>query len=336
MLLEKVKSDIDDLVSLMAEHRLHNRGDKLTYGLIESGEVWYFIDIKSDLINTDNYKHKIICPYCKQKLIFIKGYTRNDEVTVTSHLKHEASNPNNKDCIFNNLCNPNHERDRHRFYARRDFSISTILVQLPHTPFKLSIPRDYRITPKPYSIKYSYKDCEIEGYIKDYKVDDINVDVLFKTSDGYLGFILNPGEHEVEVCKSKGLRLVDFYESEPSDLNRIICETLEIGDLKYRVCLNEITVRAQQEFTELLEKQALTQDINIVEKQIYHSLKVTYGMHKVKKGKGYDWITKHGEICDLNWVNIKVGNKFINRKLPQVAINKFRELGYKVNFGYKN
>lgn len=335
MLLEKVKSDVDDLVSLIAEHRLRNQGEKLTYGLIESDDIWYFINIKSDLINNDNYKHRIICPYCKQKLIFIKGYTRSDEVSVTSHLKHEANNPHNKDCIFNNVGNPNYESDRNKFYARRDFSVSTILVQLPHSPFKIDIPRDYKITPKPYSIKYSYRECEVQGYIKDYKIDDINVDVLFKTSDGYLGFILNPKEHDLEVCKNRGLRMIEFYESEPKDLNRVVCETLDLGDLKYRISLNEITVKAQQEFTELLEKQVLTKDINLVEKQIYHTLKVTYGMHKVKKGKGYDWITKHGEICKLKWVNIKVGNKFINRKLPQVAINKFRELGYNVKNGYR-
>lgn len=336
MLLIKVKSETDDLVSLIAEHRLHNQGDKLTYGLIERESVWYFINIKSDLIHNETYKHNIICPYCKQKLLFIKAYTRADDARVASHLKHESNNSKNKDCIFNNVGNPNYMRDRDKFYSRRDFSVSTILVQLPHTPFNINIPGDYKITPKPYSIKYAYKGCEVLGYIKDYRLDDVNIDVLFKTSDGYIGYVLDENEHAVEVCKSNGLRMLEFYEGEPKDLNKVTCQTLELGNLHYRISLNETILEAQQEFTDILEKQALSKDLNLVEKQIYHSLKLTYGMRKIKKGKGYDWITKHGEICDLKWVNIKVGNKFINRKLPQVAIKKFRELGYTVRNGYKN
>lgn len=337
MLLLKVKSNIEDLLSLMAEHKLHNQSEKLLFGLVNRETSWYFINIQSDIANNLEYQNKIICPYCKQKLIYVKPYKRNCNIKVSSYFKHEGHNEMNKNCIFNHLGNPNYLSDRISFYKNREFLIKSILTNLPEKPFNIRIPIDYNLDMKNYKINYFYKSVVIYNYTLKSKLSDIQFDILFNTSEGSLGFILNPNQDDLNLCINNNLSLINFFEDEPKESDIKLSSTIEkLNTLKYQIKLNEVIVKAHNEYACTLEEIATRNTINQIENNIAEELHRTYGMNRVRNGKGYNWITRNGRICESIWVHIKEKDININRKLPQVVINKFKELGYTVISGYYN
>ncbi len=334
--LIRIESDIDNLISLLAEHSLYNLGDKLNFGIIRREDSNYFIDIKSNLIQLNEYRDSIICPYCKQPLIYVEGYTRQDGVQVTAHLKHESNNTENKTCIFNNLGNPNHLHDKKKFYEDSNFIKERIFLKLPKTPFDLTVPVDYAICKYPLVIRYGYSNITVLGHVKDYILDGITIDILFKTSDGYIGCLYKESPDKLEVCKKNGLRLVKLFEEIPkNDAVNTLGNLFELGTLKYRITLNEVTNKAHVDYFKALDNVSAGRLVSDLEFNIAKELKKDYKMSRVKKSKGYDWVTKNGKICELYWVNIKLGNTYINRKLPSVVVKRMKEKGYDVQSGYR-
>lgn len=348
----EVQSDLDNRLALLVEHSELNKNNyKLNYVLLLDKEGnKFFISTHSEIILLNKYIGQLICPYCMQELTFVASYVKGDKV-IDAHLRHKGANHLNKNCIFNSTGNKTYRLDSDRFYASKGYIEYKLKMKLKQAivdnKLVVDIPNGYKIDQDTLEIIYSYERHKID---KIFTTKNDNYLCKLVAENG-LGLICIRGENALNLrgrmCetwrKSNSIVIALYDKYLESDDNRIESKiTKNTEEIYLQSIFNSVQDKAFTNFF-IAEKVKNKEDkVKLVEEKIDTeefymglTLKNDKGITRVVyTDKHNDWITKHGEVCELIWINITLDGVVVNRKYPQVVIKELKRLKYKVNYGY--
>ncbi|MGL5692663.1 MAG: hypothetical protein ACRCXA_01190 [Peptostreptococcaceae bacterium] len=165
MKLIEIKSDINNKVDLMIEHKkLNNSSHHLNYILTKINDTFYFVDARSELVTING---ELICPYCLQKLTITRTYKKKNGTIVQFFVKHISKNKMSEGCIFKNKAIGDYNSKVEDFYKSKEFINRSLILMLKEeisNKFEILVPKDYEILKqKDISIKFKYKKHRIVG-----------------------------------------------------------------------------------------------------------------------------------------------------------------------------
>lgn len=366
MKLIEVKSDINNKIDLLIEHKiLNNNSHHLNYVLTKINEKFYFVDAKSELVTI---KNDLICPYCLQKLTINRTYKKKNGTIVQFFVKHKSKNKMSEDCIFKQKAVGGYNQNVDLFYKSKEFVHRSVILMLKNeigNGFEISIPDEYKIIIEDdVSIKFKYKKHRIIGIYPSNRDEFI---CRLKTDKNKTLFCML-GENEInirnnykDIWSKYDVTVVTFNENKPY-LNSEIESKLNIHSKFYTTCLySKVQQDAYEDYIIEHEKyknnkKIFSNDIakdvmggipeknifnierdnktSILERAVDHELNRVKVLLEYKVGlKQIDenlWTTSDGKYYKLRKIKITKNDIYFYRECPEIYIKYIETFGYRI------
>lgn len=363
MKLIEVKSDINNKLDLLIEHRiLNNNSHHLNYILTEINDKFYFIDARSDLVTI---KNNLICPYCLQNLTINRTYKKQNGTIVQFFVKHKSKNKMSENCIFKNKAVGGYNSDIDGFYKSKEFINRSVIMMLKNeinNNFEISIPYDYKIVIEDdVAIKFKYKKHTITGIYPSSRDEFI---CRLKTNNNETLFCML-GENEInirnnykDIWSKHDVTVVTFNENKQyinsgieSKINthskfyttclysRVQQEAYEAYIIEHKKYINS-KISSKQEIVKSTTENKLDFNIEIdntkrlLERAIDHELNRVKVLleHRVglKKVDETLWITSNGDYYKIRKIKITKNDICFYRECPEIYIKHIETFGYRI------
>jgi hypothetical protein len=362
MKLIEVKSQVNNTIDLLIEHRiLNNNSHHLNYILTEINGKFYFVDAHSELVTIQD---NLICPYCLQKLTINRTYKKQNGTIVQFFVKHKSKNKASENCIFKHKIAGDYNNKVDDFYKSKEFiqrsSINMLKNEMSKI-FKIAIPSEYTISrEEEVSIKFKYEHHQIVGVYPSTREEFI---CRLKTDKGVTLFCML-GENEInirskykDIWSKYNVTVITFNEDKPY-VNSDIEPKVNTHSKFYTTCLySKIQENAYDDYIVEHEKHKneqrslINRDAIIVrnktneevdrynrrkllERVVDHELdrvrahlESKVGLKKVSDDL---WTTNNGAYYKLKNIKFIKNDTYFYRQCPEIYIDKIMLFGYRM------